>query len=171
MCSILLRKKECLVSGVKKAINIYNWQLYLSWQTSWLALFTVSWQEPTLKKRLLKLFCILVYNDLNLSKVEGKPGLWKNVPLMFVTPPQVFETRKKKKEKKSISLEIYSSVDLLMQQTPKPLAQVPDLMPPLFSQSFELRHVPLLPVKLWHGSFLKETIVNRDKTKNYCFFI
>ena len=61
MCSILLRKKECLVSGVKKAINIYNWQLYLSWQTSWLALFTVSWQEPTLKKRLLKLFCILVH--------------------------------------------------------------------------------------------------------------
>ena len=26
-----------------------------------------------------------------------------------------------------------------MQQTPKPLAQVPDLIPPRFSQSFELR--------------------------------
>ena len=61
MCSILLRKKVCLVSGVKKAINIYNWQLYLSWQTSWLALFTVSWQEPTLKKRLLKLFFVFLF--------------------------------------------------------------------------------------------------------------
>ena len=54
---------------------------------------------------------------------------------------------------------------LLMQQTPKPLAQVPDLIPPLFSQSFELRQVPLLPLLLWQGSFLKETIVNSDKTE------
>ena len=52
-----------------------------------------------------------------------------------------------------------------MQQTPKPLAQVPDLIPPLFSQSFELRQVPLLPLLLWQGSFLKETIVNSDKTE------
>ena len=52
-----------------------------------------------------------------------------------------------------------------MQQTPKPLAQVPDLIPPLKAQSLELRHVPLFPVWLWQGSFLKETIVKRDKTE------
>ena len=53
-----------------------------------------------------------------------------------------------------------------MQQTPKPLAQVPDLIPPLFSQSLELRQVPLLPLLLWQGSFLKETMVKSDKTEN-----
>ena len=51
-----------------------------------------------------------------------------------------------------------------MQQVPKPLAHVPDLIPPLRAQSLELRQVPLLPFKLWQGSFLKETIVKRDKT-------
>ena len=51
-----------------------------------------------------------------------------------------------------------------MQQVPKPLAHVPDLMPPLRAQSLELRQVPLLPFRLWQGSFLKETIVKRDKT-------
>ena len=51
-----------------------------------------------------------------------------------------------------------------MQQTPKPLAQVPDLVPPCLSQSLEEKQVPLLPVMETHGSFLNETIVKSDKT-------
>ena len=47
---------------------------------------------------------------------------------------------------------------------PNPLAQVPDLIPPRLSQSLDERQVPLLPVRAWQGSFLKETIVKRDRT-------
>ena len=53
---------------------------------------------------------------------------------------------------------------LLMQQAPNPLAQVPDVIPPRLSQSLWERQVPLLPVSDWQGSFLKETIVKRDRT-------
>ena len=67
-----------------------------------------------------------------------------------------------------ISLWIWYHVNtcLMIQQTPKPAAQLPSAVPPLLLHSVLLKQVPLLSLSLvdWHSSFWNVTTLNKDIT-------
>lgn len=52
------------------------------------------------------------------------------------------------------------------QQTPNPLAHVPEAVPPRLEHSLDEQQVPLVPVVEVQGPCFQETIVKRDKTEN-----